>query len=109
MRVLVTGGRNYGDYEHVTETLDKLNVTELATGGAGGADTLAELWAYEREIPCHVYTAEWSVYGRPAGPIRNQQMLNAFQPDLVVAFPGGKGTTDMVSRAMRVNVKVLEA
>jgi hypothetical protein len=37
--------------------------------------------------------------GRAAGPRRNQRMLEDFRPDLVVAFPGGRGTAYMVRRA----------
>ena len=44
--------------------------------------------------------------GYRAGPIRNQEMLDKGKPDLVIAFPGGKGTADMVGRALRTGVFV---
>lgn len=46
-------------------------------------------------------------HGRAAGPIRNQQMLDEGKPHLVVAFPGGTGTADMVRRAQAAGVLVL--
>jgi hypothetical protein len=49
--------------------------------------------------------ADWSI-GRKAGPIRNQRMLDEHAPDLVVAFPGGRGTADMVRRARKSGVEV---
>ena len=43
-----------------------------------------------------------------AGHIRNQQMIDEGKPDLVVAFPGGAGTADMIRRAKKHNLKVIE-
>ncbi|HVM95122.1 MAG TPA: hypothetical protein VMT89_01980, partial [Candidatus Acidoferrales bacterium] len=52
------------------------------------------------------FMADWRRNGRAAGPIRNQQMLTEGKPDLVVAFPGGRGTRDMVNKAKAANVAV---
>lgn len=53
------------------------------------------------------YPAEWEAHGKAAGPIRNAHMLSDFKPDLVVAFPGGRGTADMVKKAQDAGVTVL--
>ena len=45
--------------------------------------------------------------GRKAGPIRNQRMLDEGKPDLVVAFPGGKGTNGMIDLARNAGVRVI--
>ena len=45
---------------------------------------------------------------RGAGPERNARMLAEGRPDLVVAFPGGTGTADMVRRAKAAGVRVVE-
>jgi hypothetical protein len=55
-----------------------------------------------------VYPADWAKHGRAASPIRNQQMLDEGRPNLVVAFPGGRGTADMVRRARSAGVEVIE-
>ena len=47
-------------------------------------------------------------HGKGAGPIRNQRMLDAGQPDLVVAFEGGRGTADMITRTKRAGIEILE-
>ena len=60
-----------------------------------------------RNIPVERFPADWSEYGKAAGAIRNQQMLDEGTPDLVVAFPGGNGTLDMVRRSQRAGIKVL--
>ena len=105
---MVCGGRDYRDMERVTDTLDFLEPTTVITGNAGGADNMAECWADVRGTPTHLFPAQWNLYGRAAGPIRNQQMLDEGKPDMVVAFPGGTGTADMVRRAKKAGVKVLE-
>lgn len=106
MRVLVCGGRNYFDGETLYATLDKIeNIELIIHGGAAGADSMARDYANSRDIPCLKHPANWEKYGKRAGPIRNQEMLK-WQPDLVVAFPGGVGTADMVKRAEKAGIEV---
>lgn len=107
MRVIVCGGRDYWDARTVYRTLDNLGVTEVAQGGASGADALAFWWARKREVECQTFKAEWKVYGKAAGPRRNAQMLETFRPDAVVAFDGGSGTADMVRKATEAGVRVI--
>lgn len=45
---------------------------------------------------------------RSAGPKRNQRMLDKGKPDLVLAFPGGDGTADMVRKAKSAGVPIIE-
>ena len=108
MRVLVCGGRDYADADYLRCVLSELPVTVLIEGEAPGADTLARLWAQRRGILIDRYPADWDRYGKAAGPIRNQQMLDEGKPDLVVAFPGGHGTADMVRRARAAGIAVTE-
>jgi len=81
----------------------------IICGGATGADAMALQYAIEKNIEHHVFMANWVKHGRSAGPIRNQQMITEGKPDIVIAFPGGKGTADMVRRAKLCGVKVYEA
>ena len=55
------------------------------------------------EVECH--TAQWAKYGKAAGPMRNQEMLDS-GIDLVVAFPGGRGTADMLDKARLAGVVI---
>jgi aspartokinase-like uncharacterized kinase len=108
MRALVCGGRNFDDRDAVFSALDELKPSFVIEGGARGADTIAWLWA-KRNLPseCRMsIEARWDKHGRAAGAFRNQQMLDEGKPDIVVAFPGGKGTADMVRRAERAGVRV---
>lgn len=112
MRVLVCGGRGYRNRELVFRTLDHLHkvrgITFLIQGVANGADYLAWQWCDERGVRCGSYPANWDDHGKAAGAIRNQEMLDEGKPDLVIAFKGGRGTADMVRRAKKAKVPVLE-
>lgn len=116
MRVLVCGGRDFlGDeaWNLVMETLSAIHaetpITAVIQGGASGADRLGRYWAEMRGIKSVTVPALWAEHGRAAGPIRNQRMLDDFKPALVVAFPGGRGTADMVRRAEAAGVPVQRA
>ncbi len=113
MRVLVCGGRDYYDRENLFYELTHLaegdfRGFEIISGMARGADSLAVDFAKTYNLPLHTFPADWDKYGRSAGYIRNAQMLKEGNPDLVVAFPGGKGTTNMVSIAEGKGVKVVK-
>ena len=106
LRVVVTGGRNYSDVEYLNFVLNSLYIVELAQGGATGADSLARRWAEKHSVPCTTYDAEWAKYRKAAGIMRNREMLTGFRPDLVVAFPGGKGTAHCVQFALSIGIPV---
>lgn len=115
MRLLVCGGRDYGDQDAAFRLLDRIHalcpVTCVIQGDARGADRLAKDWAISRGVPHDDYPAQWRVHGKSAGPLRNRQMLAEGRPDKVVAFPGGSGTADMmkISRAAGLHVLVVTA
>lgn len=109
MRVLVCGGRGYNDYERVAEELSDIGyISLLIHGGARGADSCGARYASENNIPVRAFNANWDRYGKRAGIIRNKEMLREGAPDFVVAFPGGKGTKDMVTRARKAGIFVRE-
>jgi hypothetical protein len=109
MRVLVCGGRDYFNYERVEEVLDSLQpIDVIIQGGASGADNQAAHYAALHWMDCEEYPAHWEEHGKKAGYIRNKQMLEEGKPDLVIAFPGGKGTANMVKLAREAGVEVKE-
>ena len=114
-RFIVCGGRDYQDREAVFDNLDRLHakvgIAAIAHGGATGADTLASMWAASRGVQCHVYAVpdkDWKKKGAAAGPLRNAYMAADFQPDGVVAFPGGRGTMSMTEIAKFNGITVWE-
>lgn len=127
-RILVCGGRNFNEEEFIFDYLDykSSKFTHTATiinGYASGADKIARDWALDRGYSVEDYPADWNdidhpdaiiainkwgkVYNRNAGFIRNQKMLEYGKPELVIAFPGGGGTQDMVERSLKVNLDVI--
>jgi hypothetical protein len=127
MRILVCGGRDYNNRAELFRILDDLHdatpITVLIHGGAKGADAFAAAWAEARRVDTNAYPAQWDDLSQPdalikhsrsgraydarAGFRRNQTMLDLGKPDLVVAFPGGNGTQDMIDRAKAAGVGVI--
>jgi ABC-type Fe3+-hydroxamate transport system substrate-binding protein len=108
VKVLVCGGRNYVDYEYIKEVLDQHEPDIVIHGGATGADILAGRWAREEGVMEVRVDANWDYYGNSAGPVRNAWMLE-LHPDMVIAFPGGKGTANMIKQAKTKGIPVHEA
>ena len=110
---LVCGGRDLDwIYDDALRALDEAwrvhcQFDNLVTGDAAGADEIARSWAKSRKMPCRVFYADWERYGKGAGHIRNQEMLDKGCPDIVFAFPGGPGTADMMSRTVRAKIKLV--
>jgi len=111
--VLVCGGRDYSDYATLSAFLDGYardhQVVKLVHGAASGADKLAGRWARERGIPVREFPADWVMYGKAAGPIRNRRMLDEGRADVVIAFPGGWGTADMIRQAADRGIPIIDA
>ena len=112
MRVLVCGGRDFAKTDVLYAFMDKLckshPIDTVIEGDARGADRMAGYWARRNRITNLKFPANWKGHGKAAGHIRNQQMLDEGKPDLVIAFPGGRGTADMISRAKRAGIEVME-
>lgn len=111
MRVLVTGGRDYANDFFVSMTLASIgklfndDVT-LIVGDATGVDAMARKSGEALGWNVQVFEADWDEHGRAAGPIRNKRMIEEGKPDVVVAYPGGRGTADCVSQAGEAGVLV---
>ena len=117
MKVLVCGGRDYDKGSKVFIELDAVFLARdrandekiiVINGGATGADKFAREWSRIHFQPRITVPANWTLHGKRAGPIRNSEMLRDYRPDLVLAFPGGKGTADMVKKARAAGVEVKE-
>jgi len=109
MRLLVSGGRDFDDVEFIVTHLTRLSAVRdiscLIHGAASGVDTIAAMWADEVGIPHIPVKAEWrddnGKLDKSEGLRRNQLMIDQHYPDALFAFPGGRGTANMVERGMK--------
>jgi hypothetical protein len=109
--ILACGSRNYTNYEEIRLVLrgrqfEFPEPLRLIHGAARGADTLAARAAvdlgYEQ---VEAFPADWEHEGKRAGILRNLQMLDE-NPDLVIAFGEGRGTSHTVGEALRRGIPV---
>lgn len=97
MRILVCGGRDFDDRRMLFRVLRavhrELRIAEVIHGAARGADHMAGLWAKANDVPCSAYPVDHKKDGPwpRAGAQRNMRMYTASRPDMVLAFPGGRG------------------
>jgi hypothetical protein len=112
--VIIAGGRDFNDSELLTKACDSVfdecDFMEIVSGGARGADSLAEEYAKISGDKLTVIPADWEKYGRAAGPIRNQEMLDYIKEKenpMLIAFWDGKstGTANMIKIAKDAGIK----
>ena len=112
MRILVTGSRNWTDRAAIAQALLDLRMEgppvivhgACPTGADAIADELATSWGWEIER----HPADWDRHGKAAGPLRNQEMVDA-GADVCVAFPHGdsRGTRDCMKRATAAGLRLI--
>lgn len=110
MKLAIIGSRYFNDYELMKskflEIKEQYDITCIVSGGATGADTLAEKIAHEFNLEKIIFYPEKKKYGNHANYIRNT--LIAKECDLAIAFPIGKspGTWDTIKKTKNLNKKV---
>jgi len=115
IKLALVGSRDYDNYAEfktiINGTLKKWNykisdIEKVVSGGAKGADTLADKWAKENKLPITTYIPDWKAFGTAAGPMRNTDIVK--ECTHVIAFPSreGAGTQDTIAKAKKANKKV---
>ena len=80
--LLIAGSRDYDNYEEFSDILESTieriphDDIEIVSGGARGADRLAERYAEEHGLIMRVFYADWETDGKRAGILRNIKMQN---------------------------------
>jgi hypothetical protein len=128
MRVIVTGDRNWNAPELAEQVLNRLLARSgpnlvIVHGAATGIDRSFALACGELEIEQEAHPARWEELDHPeaviryrangtsynanAGPIRNQEMVDA-GTEMCIAFhqaiSASKGTKDCVRRAIAASI-----
>ena len=110
LKTILAGGRHYQFTQDDCIALCDVDITEVVSGCAPGADTNGEAWATVNRIPIARFPADWRLpdgrVNRGAGPLRNSQM--AQYADACVLFPGGTGTADMYRKARAAGLIVYD-
>jgi hypothetical protein len=92
MKIAVVGSKKFNDYEKFKEIMDEFlkdfKDVEFVSGGADGADSLAQRYARDNGIPIKIYYSNWRRFKKAAGPIRNKQIWE--DADIGIAFWNGK-------------------
>lgn len=106
-KIAIIGSRDFDDYELLKIKLKPFSPTQIISGGAKGADALAERYAIDKDIELIIYKADWKKYGRGAGIVRNRQIVE--HCDEVLAFWDGqsRGTKSSIDYAKKLNKPVV--
>lgn len=113
MRVAVSGWRFYKDWRRVWAELDAIHAQTpitciIESGGQQGPACNAAQWALQNDIPVETYpSSNWGKDGE-AGQRRNRELIYRANPELVVVFPGGKIMDDLIWRARKARIKVVQ-
>lgn len=109
MNIAVVGSRTFNDYKKMKEVLSSYTDknTTIVSGGARGADRLAEKYAEEKNLPTKIFIPDWDGLGKKAGFIRNEIIVE--NSDMVIAFWDGqsRGTKHTIELAKKMNKKVV--
>lgn len=110
MRLLVTGSRKWKDKEALFHYLNRMflqfhDIVIVHGNCRNGADAMAKEWAETNGIPHEPHNAQWDIYGKAAGHIRNKQMVDT-NPDRAVAFISGesRGTRNCISHIEKAGI-----
>lgn len=88
MRVAIVGSRHFHNYREFRECVDSFRdqITHIVSGGATGVDAMADRYSRQFAIPFTRWLANWTKLGKPAGMIRNKQIVD--DCEMVIALPG---------------------
>ena len=117
LKVIIAGSRSFNNYKLLEEKMDfflknKIDKNkpyfniEIVSGTARGADTLGEKYAKEKGFALKKFPANWDLYGKKAGYIRNREMRD--YADVCVVFWDGesKGSKHMINLAKEDNMPI---
>lgn len=103
MKLAVVGSRTFNDYRLLKEQLDEIHavtpISTIVSGGAKGADKLAEKWAHQNNVETLIFEPDWEKFGRSAGYLRNKDIV--LNSNRLIAFWDGvsKGTLHSINIA----------
>ena len=107
MYVAIVGSRTFTNYQLLKDkclrVLSRSKNVTIVSGGAKGADGLAERFANEFKLPVIVIRADWQTHGKRAGMIRNGQLLSIASHVIAFWDEESTGTSHMILNAKKQN------
>lgn len=108
MKLAIIGSRSFHNFQLMQEEFikkyDPKDVECIISGGASGADKMAEKLAAEYKIPTKIFRANWSMFGKQAGFLRNHDIIsNADEILVFMVKEGSRGTQHSISIAKDMN------
>lgn len=73
-------------------------------GKKHGADYLGERFAKEFDLPIIPFPADWTTYGKSAGPRRNEEMAKIATHCIVFWDQQSRGSKNMIENARKYNL-----
>ena len=111
LKLIIAGSREFNDYillkrelENFLEGTDN-NDVEIVSGTARGADALGEKFALETGINVKRFPANWNLYGKRAGYIRNREMAEYANACIVFWDGKSRGTKHMIDLAKLIGIE----
>ena len=109
IRIAIIGSRTFNNYKLLQRTLDTFypNISLIVSGGAQGADALAEEYARTEGIRTLIFKPDWKTYGKAAGFVRNKDIVTSV--DIVIAYWDcvSRGTANSIEWAYKLNKPVI--
>ena len=108
MRTIVAGSRSVTEQSVVDATILACcwTPTVIISGTARGVDTLGENWARANSVPVERFPADWDLYGKRAGYLRNEEMARNAEALVAIWDGQSRGTLHMITIARAAGLKV---
>lgn len=112
VNLAIIGSRDFKDYLKAKEVIDAFQEKyqldfHIISGGAQGADTIAQKYAKEKGLPITIYYPNYNKYGKTAPFVRNRSII--ISSDFVLAFWDfeSNGTRQALQEAEELNKKII--
>lgn len=101
----IIGSRTFNDYAALLRIWEKYfegNFDYVVSGGAAGVDSLGKLLAQEMRLDYVEFPPDWDKFGKAAGFIRNQDIINNCNAVLAIWQNNSKGTASSIELAKKM-------
>lgn len=108
----IVGSRNFNKWDLLVSEMNKIIDTyghpdSIISGGAKGADSMAEKWANNNGCKMVIHRALWEIYGKRAAYLRNKDIVR--DSDILLAFPSknGRGTQMTINLSQKKEMQII--